>query len=114
MSAKKLVISTEEIVDSDELRRDPGRINIPYFIVDAVVEAPFGAYPGCVPGLYADDPVHIVELVRSAQTDKTMGEYLEKYAHSVESHEEFLEKRVGLPRLLELKRQETIKEGYHV
>ena len=114
MSARKLVISTEEIVDSDELRRDPGRIQIPYFIVDAVVEAPFGAYPGCVPGLYADDPEHIVELVRSAPSAETMGAYLEKYVHSVESHEEFLEKRVGLPKLLELRRQETIKEGYHV
>ena len=112
MSAKKLVISTEEIVDSDELRRDPGRIKIPYFIVDAVVEAPFGAYPGCVQGLYSDDPEHIVELVTAAQTQK-MDDYFEKYVHSVESHQEFLEKCVGLQKLLELKKRETIKEGYY-
>jgi len=113
MSAKKLIISTEEIIDSDVLRKDPGRTTIPYFLVDAVVEAPFGAYPGCVQGVYADDPQHIMELIAASQRDN-MDEYLEKYVYSVESHEEFLEKRVGLQRLLELKRQETIKEGYYV
>jgi glutaconate CoA-transferase subunit A len=42
-----------------------------------------------------------------------MATYLDKYVDSVASHEEFLEKRVGVARLLELKRQATIKEGYH-
>jgi len=113
MSAKKLIISTEEIIDSDVIRRDPGRTTIPYFIVDAVVSAPFGAYPGCVPGLYSDDSNHIVEVMIAASSMDTMNEYLDKYVYGVESNEEFLDKCVGLPKLLELKRQETIKEGYY-
>jgi hypothetical protein len=39
--------------------------------------------------------------------------YLDRYIHSVSCHEEFLEKRVGVAKLMDLKRQATIKEGYH-
>ena len=32
-------------------RTCPGSTTIPYYVVDAVVYAPFGCYPGSVPGL---------------------------------------------------------------
>jgi hypothetical protein len=41
-----------------------------------------------------------------------MAAYLNKYVHSVASHEEFLQARVGVGKLLDLKRQATIREGY--
>ncbi|MBI2305450.1 MAG: CoA transferase subunit A [Chloroflexi bacterium] len=116
LSAKKLIISTEEIIDTEEIRRNPGRTTIPYYAVDAVVEAPFGAYPGNVPGLYRNDPDHVTEVmgaVRSSDPER-LEEYMDKYIYSVSSHQEFLEKRVGLERLLWLKREEKIKEGYYI
>lgn len=112
MSAKKLIISTEEIISTDDIRRNPGMTLIPYYWVDAVVYAPFGAYPGTVPGLYRMDPAHTNECMTASNEDR-MGEYLEKYCYSVKSHVEFLEKRVGLEKLLKLKSEETIKEGYY-
>ena len=42
-----------------------------------------------------------------------MKAYLEKNVYSVASHEEYLEKVVGVSRMLELKRRATIKEGYY-
>ncbi len=111
MSAKKLIISTEEIVEPGEMKQDPGRTTIPYFCVDAVVESPFGSYPGTVPGYYASDSDHILELYMAAEAE-TMGEYLEKYVYSVSSHQDFLDNRIGRERLMELKKKETIKEGY--
>ena len=48
-ASKKLIISTEEIISTDEIRRNPQRTTIPYYFVDAVVVAPFGAYPGSCP-----------------------------------------------------------------
>jgi glutaconate CoA-transferase, subunit A len=113
MSAKKLIISTEELVENDEITRDPGRTAIPYFCVDAVVVAPFGAYPGTVPGVYASDTDHILELYMAAEAE-TMDQYLEKYVYGVSTHQEFLENRVGLARLMELKQKETIREGYRI
>lgn len=111
-AAKKVILSTEEIIDNEEIRREPQRTTIPYYLVDAVVEAPFGGHPGNVPGLYAADAEAIFELARAGRETEARQEYLEKYIYSVASHEEYLEK-IGISRLLELKRLETIKEGYY-
>jgi len=114
-SSKKVIISTEEIIDNEEIRKDPARTTIPDYLVDAVVEAPFGAHPGEVPGLYASDTEAIFEAFRASRQEdpEAMKAYLEKNAYSVASHEEYLEKVVGVPRMLELKRRATIKEGYY-
>ncbi len=39
MAARKVIVSTDEIVSHDDIRRDPGRTTIPYYLVDAVVYA---------------------------------------------------------------------------
>lgn len=54
-AARRVVISTEEIVDTEELRRDPARTSIPGFAVDAVVHQPMGAYPHECYGHYLAD-----------------------------------------------------------
>jgi glutaconate CoA-transferase subunit A len=54
-AARRLVISTEEIVDTDSLRLDPSRTTIPGFAVDAVVLQPLGAYPHECYGHYLAD-----------------------------------------------------------
>ena len=112
MASKKVIFSTEEIVDSDEIRRHPQQTRIPYYAVDAVVHAPFGGYPGTVPGLYKADVEHLMES-GVAQMQGKMDEYLEKWVFSVSSHQEMLEQRVGQEKLDTLKAEETIKEGYY-
>jgi glutaconate CoA-transferase subunit A len=67
-AARRLVISTEEIVDTESLRLDAARTTIPSFAVDAVVLQPKGAYPHECYGHYlADDEAFrdYVEGVRS-------------------------------------------------
>jgi glutaconate CoA-transferase subunit A len=112
MSSKKLIVSTEEIIDTEDIRRQPQRTTIPYYFVDAVVEAPFGCYPGSTPGLYAADIEHWLRFAAAEMQGKT-DEYLEEWVHSVASHEEMLEKRVGQEKLDALKAAETVKEGYY-
>lgn len=111
LASRKVILSAEEIIDTEEIRRDPGRTVIPYYAVDAVVEAPFGAYPGECAGYYASDTEHVAEVFGAMHADR-LGDYLEKWVYSVASHEEMLEKRVGIAKLLELCRRATIKEGY--
>lgn len=113
-ASKKVIISTEEIIDTEYIRRDPGRTTIPYYLVDAVVEAPFGAHPGEVAGVYSSDSEAIFEIFRVAGdvTGVKMQEYLEKYVYSLANHKEYIEKRVGLEKLLALKKRATIKQGY--
>jgi len=56
-ASKKIIVTTEEIVDSDVIRRDPNRTIVPGFRVNAVVEQPFGAYPSHLAGCYNDGPM---------------------------------------------------------
>jgi glutaconate CoA-transferase subunit A len=112
MASKKVIISTEEIIENEAIRRQPQKTTIPYYFVDAVVLAPFGTYPGAVPGLYGSDFQHMLEFAGAEAQDKT-GDYLEKWVYSVASHEEMLEQRVGAKKLLQLRQDESIREGYY-
>ena len=112
MSSKKLIISTEEIIDHEAIRRQPQRTTIPYYFVDAVVVAPFGCYPGSTPGLYGADIEHWMQFGAAEMQGKT-DEYLENWVFSVASHEEMLDKRVGAAKLLKLRQAETVREGYY-
>jgi len=109
--AKKLIISTEEVVSSDEIRRRPQFTTVPYYMVDAVVHVPFGTYPGAMPGIYSSDPEHMIEMMMADRMG-TMDAYLEKWVYAFESHAEMLDKLVGARKLIQLMQAETFKEGY--
>jgi glutaconate CoA-transferase, subunit A len=111
MASHRVIVSAEEIVDHDEFRKDPMRTTIPFFLVDAVVHAPFGAYPGAMPARYEIDLPH-VDMLNGIRDDLQMQEYLQENIYSVADHEEFLDKRVGARRMAELRRAATIMEGY--
>ena len=113
MASKRTIISTEEIITTDDIRKEPSKTTIPYYLVDAVVYAPFGCLPGGAQGVYEMDTEHFLEYVTASGEEQKMAAYLDKYIYSVTSHEEFLERRVGVAKLMDLKRQATIKEGYH-
>jgi acyl CoA:acetate/3-ketoacid CoA transferase len=44
-AARRVIVTTEKLVSEEEIRRNPGSTALPHFIVDAVVEVPFGAHP---------------------------------------------------------------------
>ncbi len=56
-ASKRVIVTAEEIVDTDVIRRDPNRTIVAGFRVSAVVEQPFGAYPGHLAGCYNDAPM---------------------------------------------------------
>lgn len=101
-AAKRLIISAEEIIPTEEIRRYPDRTVIPYFLVDAVVHAPFGSHPGEMCYLYARDEELIKEWAEASQTEEGAKAYLDKYVYSVRNHEEYLEK-IGWERLEKLR-----------
>jgi acyl CoA:acetate/3-ketoacid CoA transferase alpha subunit len=111
LASRKVILSAEEIIDTEEIRRDPGRTTIPYYAVDAVVHAPFGALPGAVQGYYGADLVHLMEIVAATLLGQ-MDPYLQKWVYGVNSHQEMLEKQMGVAKLLELQKRMKISEGY--
>ncbi len=63
-AARRVVISAERIVSPEEIHAQPSSTMLPHFAVDAVVEAPFGAYPNECYGLYQADVAHFDEYVQ--------------------------------------------------
>ena len=108
-AAKRLVITTEEIVDTEEIRDHPDRTAVPFYLVDAVVEVPCGSHPGNMPGLYYSDEEHMAEWLSLSRTDEGVEEYLDKYVRSVESFPEYIELIGGAEKVEYLKKLERLE-----
>ena len=76
-AAKFVLVTAEEIIHDEVIQNDPALTKIPYFVVDAVVEAPYGSHPNQVPGLYSFDEAHWQEWLDASLTDEKVEEYLE-------------------------------------
>ena len=89
-ASKRLIISTEKIIPNEEIRQHPDRTIIPYFLVDAVIEEPFGSHPGEMCYLYRRDEPQIKEWVEASKKEDTTKAYLDKYIYRVKDHTEYL------------------------
>ena len=102
-ASKRLIISTEELIPTEEIQRYPERTIIPWFLVDAVVVAPFGSHPGEMCYCYERDQEHLLEFLKAAETEETTQQYLQKYVYGPKTHQEYLD-LIGRDRLEALKR----------
>jgi acyl CoA:acetate/3-ketoacid CoA transferase alpha subunit len=100
-ASKRLVISAEEIVPTDEIRKYPDRTIIPYYLVDAVVHAPFGSHPGEMAYVYGRDEPVIKEWVELSKTVEGTQGYFDKYVFGVKDHQEYMQ-LIGNDRLTQL------------
>src|SRR5262245_35528734 len=57
-AATTVLVTAEEIVPEEVIRRQPDRTVIPGFAVDALVHQPYGSYPHECYGLYDSEPAH--------------------------------------------------------
>lgn len=84
------IITTEKIVDSGVIRRDPNRTIIPGYRVAAVVEQPWGAHPMHLAGHYSGDwPGFLAEL----GSEDGYNNFMDKFVYGVKNWDEFLELR---------------------
>ncbi len=89
-ASKTLIISAEEIIPTEEIRRQPDRTIIPYYLVDAVVHAPFGSHPGEMCYRYERDEPHIQRWAEVSKTPQATQAYLDQYIYGVDDHQEYL------------------------
>ncbi|MBI4494249.1 MAG: CoA transferase subunit A [Chloroflexi bacterium] len=91
-AASTVLVTAEQIIDDEEVRRHPERTVIPGIVVDAVVEAPFGAFPGECYGLYETDFSHFDAYVAgiNARGLDSVREYLEHFVYGPATHQEYL------------------------
>jgi len=91
-AARYVIVTCEEVVDSQVLRADPNKNQIPFFMVDAVVPLPYGAHPTACYGYYDYDAQHLNYYRQIAVDDQKFRRYLDEYVYSVKGHEEYLRK----------------------
>jgi acyl CoA:acetate/3-ketoacid CoA transferase alpha subunit len=103
-ASKRLIISAEEIVDCEDFRCHPDRTIIPYYLVDAVVEAPFGSHPGEMCYRYDRDEPHIRAWVEASKDPQETQAYLDRYIYGVKDHQQYLQ-LIGAERLAQLSAQ---------
>lgn len=108
-AARRVIITTEEIVDEDVVRRSPDRTVIPFYLVDAVCEVPYGAHPTQMPYLYYFDEAHIREWLTLSRTEEGTKAYFDRYVFGVRDFEEYLERVGGVRKLNELRRIEQLR-----
>jgi glutaconate CoA-transferase, subunit A len=102
MAANRVILTTERIVSNDQIRRAPDQTKIPFFCVEAVVEAPYGSAPHECYGLYEPMMKHLEAYVAqvNAEPVKGMRDYLERYVYGPGSWTEFLS-LIGMDEIIE-------------
>ena len=90
-ASKRIIVTTEEIVDSDVIRRDPNRTIVPAVRVNAVVEEPWGAYPIHLAGCYDSDfATYLGEI--EGKGEEAFENYVREFVYRVENRKGLMQK----------------------
>jgi glutaconate CoA-transferase subunit A len=89
-AGRRVLVTVEEIVEDDVIRGDPNRTIVPSQVVDAVVECPFGAYPGSVQGYYERDDAFFREWSEMARAEGAVSRWVDAYVRGTADHAEYM------------------------
>src|SRR5262249_28208784 len=88
LASSTVLVTAEEIVSEEEIRRQPERTVIPGFVVDALAHVPYGSYPHECYGLYDAEPDHFTQYVAGINERGVDGvsRYLDHYVYGPATH----------------------------
>ncbi|MBT3014417.1 MAG: CoA transferase subunit A [Candidatus Thiodiazotropha sp. (ex Lucina aurantia)] len=89
LSAKRAIVTVEEIVDSFDAPTNA--IVIPHWVISAVCEVPGGAHPSYALGYYKRDNAFYSSWDAIARDRETFSGWMEKFILGTEDHAHFLE-----------------------
>ena len=106
-ASRRVILTTERVVPTDEIRSAPEHTTIPSLCVDAVCEVPYGSYPGNMAGCYFSDEQHLREWL-DAESDPSEHEaFVRRLILDTENFSEYLDACGAQDRLSELERMEN-------
>jgi len=91
-AAHKVIITAEQVVPEEFLRRDPNRNQIPCTAVDMVVEVPWGGHPSQVQNFYDIDIPFIKDYISSAKTEEGFARWIDEWVTGIGCWDEYLDK----------------------
>jgi glutaconate CoA-transferase subunit A len=93
-AANKVILTTEQLIDNEQIRDNPNLTAIPFFCVDAVVELPYGCYPHECYGLYEPAYSALAEygqgLLKAEDKLAFVRGYLDKFFYQPTDFEDYL------------------------
>jgi glutaconate CoA-transferase, subunit A len=90
-AAKRVILVAEEIVGPEVIASDPNRTVIPGFLVNAVVECPYGAHPSPVQGYYNRDNDFFREYRDQTKTKAESEVWLDRWVYGVPDRAAYLD-----------------------
>jgi len=100
-ASQHVIVTVEEIVTQAEIRRMPNLTVIPYYYVDAVIHAPFGAHWREASYYYHHDLAYGLQVYQQFATQEGFDAWIEKYILGTKDWDEYC-KLVGYDRLYRL------------
>lgn len=110
-ASKRVIVSVEEIVTQAEIRRMPNLTVIPFYYVDAVVHAPFGAHWRESNFFYHHDLAFGLDAYRQFASQEGFESWADKYIQSTQDWNDYC-KLVGYDRLNRLRLSERKYQGF--
>jgi len=98
LSAKKIIITCEEIVDHEKIKHSPFLTVIPSFRTSAVCEVPWGAHPSPVAGYYNTDIIFRSMFFGKAISSLGNQEFMEEWVYNRKDRQDYIDhyrKRFG-------------------
>lgn len=93
-AANKVILTTEQLVDNEDIRDRPNTTTIPFFCVDAVVELPYGCFPHECYGLYEPAYDQLGEygqgVLKAEDEIGFVRQYLEKFFYGPKDFDDYL------------------------
>jgi glutaconate CoA-transferase subunit A len=107
-ASKRVIITTERIINNDEIRMCPETTLISSLCVDAVCEVRYGSYPGNMASEYFSDEQHLGEWLSAEKDEAKFDAFLNKYIYDVNDFESYLELCGGAERMKKLQKEELL------
>lgn len=90
LAADRVIVTCEELVDSDVILSDPNRILLPETKVVAVVHEPGGAHPSPVQGYFKRDHVFYRDYAERSRTEDGFASWLKRWVIDVPDRTTYL------------------------
>jgi len=107
LASRNVILTAEEIVDSQVITGDPNRVVVPGFRVSAVVHSPWGAHPSPVPGHYNRDHQGFIDYRNQSRTMEGYKEWKKTWVDPVQDGRTY-------PELLGKERMKSLVLRHHL
>lgn len=105
LCGRTIIVECERICPSDEIRTNPEHNQISGYMVQAIVEQPYGAYPTCVPNYYDYDYqwFHQYAQIINHKSEAEVRKFWNDYVADTADDWDFLHRKAGWKKLWSLR-----------